>query len=418
MSEQLLLNQMMEKNIIKYGDFTLKSGEKSNVYINIKELNNYHNILSLACVLLYNKYKNFFSNANLCGVPYGGILIATLLSNLSKTGIILLRKEAKSHGYNKMVDGSKDKEIIVIEDVVTTGMSVLESCEILEENGYKIKCILSVVYRGKETKKKMLGKYEYKYLFSLQDILEHSSKSNILKNHSNLDMNAWNYFQHHNEKLLSLKEKKKSSIILAYDNKEKGYIELMNLMDKIHPYIVGIKIHNEILELSYSENLLLYMKAKKYNLFLWEDRKFNDTGNTLANQIAYYESIRDYISVIPIGGESSLLELQTEQLGIFLLSELSTGDNMLNSLNTQQIIDVAVKNKAAGVICQTPENVPSWMITIMPGINISLRSDGLNQKWKDPRNLENKPTFYVLGRAITNAFDPVEELQKYLTICV
>ena len=44
MSEQLLLNQMMEKKIIKYGDFTLKSGEKSNVYINIKELNNYHNI--------------------------------------------------------------------------------------------------------------------------------------------------------------------------------------------------------------------------------------------------------------------------------------------------------------------------------------------------------------------------------------
>jgi orotate phosphoribosyltransferase len=84
---------MIEKNIIKYGDFTLKSGEKSNVYINIKELNNYHNILSLACVLLYNKFKNFFLNVNLCGVPYGGISIATLLSNLSKTGIILLRKE-------------------------------------------------------------------------------------------------------------------------------------------------------------------------------------------------------------------------------------------------------------------------------------------------------------------------------------
>lgn len=83
MSEQLLLNKMMEKNIIKYGDFTLKSGEKSNVYINIKELNNYHNILSLACVLLYKKQK-LFSNANLCGVPYGGISIATLLSNLSK----------------------------------------------------------------------------------------------------------------------------------------------------------------------------------------------------------------------------------------------------------------------------------------------------------------------------------------------
>ena len=416
MSEQLLLNQMIEKNIIKYGDFTLKSGEKSNVYINIKELNNYHNILSLACVLLYNKFKYLFSNVNLCGVPYGGISIATLLSNLSKTGIILLRKEAKSHGYNKMVDGSKDKEIIVIEDVVTTGMSVLESCQILEENGYKIKCILSIVYRGKETKKKILGKYEYNYLFSLQDIIEHSSESNIEINNCKSDSNLWNYFQYHNKKLLTLKEKKKSSIILAYDNND--YNKLLKLMEEIHPYIVGIKIHNEILELNYSENLLLYMKAKEYNLFLWEDRKFNDTGNTLANQIAYYESVRDYISIVPIGGESSLLELQSKQLGIFLLSELSTSDNMLNSLNTQQIIDVAIRNKAAGIICQTPENVPSWMITIMPGINISLTSDGLNQKWKDPRNLEYKPTFYVLGRAITNASNPVEELQKYLTICV
>lgn len=416
MSEQLLLNQMMEKNIIKYGNFTLKSGEKSNVYINIKELNNYHNILSLACVLLYNKFKYLFSNVNLCGVPYGGISIATLLSNLSKTGIVLLRKEAKSHGYNKMVDGSKDKEIVIIEDVVTSGMSVLESCEILEKNGYIIKCIISMVYRGKETKKKILGKYKYNYLFSLQDIIEHSSESNIELNNCKSDSNLWNYFQYHNKKLLTLKENKKSSIILAYDNND--YNKLLILMEKIHPYIVGIKIHNEILELNYSENLLLYMKAKEYNLFLWEDRKFNDTGNTLANQIAYYESVRDYISIVPIGGESSLLELQSKQLGIFLLSELSTSDNMLNSLNTQQIIDVAIRNKAAGIICQTPENVPSWMITIMPGINISLTSDGLNQKWKDPRNLENKPTFYVLGRAIINASDPVEELKKYLTICV
>ena len=409
MSEQLLLEQMSKKGIIKYGEFTSNHGGISNVCINIKELNNYHNILSLACVLLYEKFKIFFFNANICGVPYGGITIATLVSNLCKTGLIL-------HELNKIVNGSKEKEIVIIDDIVTTDINVLQSCEILEANGYKIRCIISIIYEGYVgDKKNIIGKYPYKYLFSLDDIL---SNSYNYKSEHDLNVNnlSSNYFQYHNHKLLQLKKQKKTSIILAYDHG--SYDELIKLIDKIHPYIVGIKIHNEILELSYSENLLLYMKAKKLNIFLWEDRKFNDIGNTITNQIMYYESIRDYISIVPISGESSLFNIQNTKLGFFILSELTTYDNILNSLNTQQIIDITIRNKAAGIICQTPENLPPWMISIMSGIHISQSNDRINQQWRDPRNIKYKPTFYVVGRAITNTDDPIEELKKYVKICL
>jgi len=171
--EQKLIEAMVEKKIVKKGNFTLKSGEKSDTYINIKEINNYSNILADCCNLLYKNFNPLFTNVNICGIPYGGIPIATLLCNLNSSALILLRKEQKNHGLNTLVEGTQEKEIVLIEDVVTTGSSIKESCAILETNGYKIKHIFSIIYRGTDSGITSIGGYPYNFLFKLDDILHY-----------------------------------------------------------------------------------------------------------------------------------------------------------------------------------------------------------------------------------------------------
>lgn len=399
MSKKVLLSKLIDNGTIKYGNFTLKSGIESPVYINIKQLCDNHELLSLTSVLLYNKFSNILNSNSICGVPYGAIPIATLVSNLNKSPLILLRKEKKSHGLNTLIDGTTDNEVVLIEDVITSGKSVIESCELLEENGYIIKHIICVAFRGDKITLKNLEKYNVHYLFTLDEILNNKFETEKIYKSKQLQ-------------LLEYKKEKESSIILAYDRICKDNQEhLYETIELLHPHIVGLKVHNEVLGLSFDENLKLYNECKKYGLFLWEDRKFNDIGNTIENQINYYSKIRDFISIVPIGGKGSIPN--DTKLGVFVLCELSSENNVINSLMTQQVLGLINNSNVCGVICQNPSYVPENMLSIMPGIHLHKKNDGKNQIWKTPDNIKHKPTFYVVGRGILNSENPLQESILY-----
>ena len=399
MSKKVLLSKLVDNGIIKYGNFTLKSGLVSPVYINIKQLCDNHKLLSLTSVLLYNNFSHILNGKSICGVPYGAIPIATLISNLNKSPLILLRKEKKSHGLNTIIDGTTENEVVLIEDVITSGKSVLESCELLEQNGYSVKHIICVAFRGDETTLKKLQKYNVNYLFTLDEILnnetETETETEIVYNSKQLQ-------------LLEYKKQKNSSIILAYDRTCKhDQTHLYETIELLHPHIVGLKVHNEVLGLSFDENMKLYDVCKKHGIFLWEDRKFNDIGNTIENQVNYYSKIRDFISIVPIGGKGSIPN--NTNLGVFILCELSSENNVINGLMTQQVLSLINNSNVCGVICQDPSYVPEDMLSIMPGIHLHKKNDGKNQIWKTPDNIKYKPTFYVVGRGILNSDNPLQE---------
>ena len=396
-----LLDQLFKVNIIKEGNFILKSGASSSIYINLKELVSYPQILALVVVLLKQECDLLLtSNVVLCGIPYGGIPIATALSLLCNCPQILIRKKPKQYGMKKQIEGIHKKNIVLIEDVVTTGSSVMETCALLESNGYSITGIISIIYRGEKPIINKIGNYPYKSLLTINDIKQYKlTKLSISKNSLQ-------------NTLLNHKKRKQSNIILAFDKNYLGSIlDLYNILNKIHSHIIGLKVHNEILKITYDENIKLYKKCKELDIFLWEDRKFNDIGNTIQEQIKYYTSIRDFISIVPIGGALSIP--QNTSLGIFLLAELSCKNNIINVLNTQDILTLAKKKNVCGIICQHPENVPFNIPTIMPGIHLNKSSDGLNQQWRDPSKLKYKADFYVVGRAITDSENPEIEVLKY-----
>ncbi len=143
--------------VLKFGDFTAKSGRKIPYFINAGEIKTGEQIARLG--EFYAKAyleKLGHKRAVLYGPAYKGISIAVSASiGLAKEGLDLPfffnRKEAKDHGEGGVFVGYKptaDEEIVIVEDVITAGTAIRESMEILSTlNGAKVAATFVMVDR-------------------------------------------------------------------------------------------------------------------------------------------------------------------------------------------------------------------------------------------------------------------------------
>lgn len=403
-------------------EFTLKSGEKSNFYINLKDIVRYPKLLSAITVYMAENIKRKYSsleNLYIAGIPYGGISLATNISILLGIPQLTIRKEAKTYGTKKIIEGlpidnTKPINLILIEDVISSGTSVTETINILKS--YKqihIVDILSIVYRGESH-----SEYHFKYIFRKDDLLNVSYEPirKIAKIDECEELPLLS-------KINQLKQSKESNIILAYDKPD--FDSLTQLLTLINHRIIGLKIHNEILKLSSNQYYKLHELCKEYEIFLWEDRKFNDIGNTVLRQIENYINNIDVISIVPTGGITNEL-FAIDELNKFVLCEMSTENNMFNSNLTNHILyqyfSINHKHRVGNtaLICQDEELINycnmNNIATVRPGINILQINDSFNQKYTNPENVSIHPTMYVVGRGITNAMNPVKAVEQYLDI--
>jgi uridine monophosphate synthetase len=158
------------KECIKYGDFTLKSGKKSSYYVDLRPLISSPDKIRLLCIDLLNHIEKR-ENIKICGLPYAGIPYACALSILYNIPFVMLRKEQKKHGIKRMVEGvyAEGDELVIIDDILTTGSSVIESLKYL--NDFKIQKVIVILDReegGREELEKLGLKVES--LFKISDL--------------------------------------------------------------------------------------------------------------------------------------------------------------------------------------------------------------------------------------------------------
>ncbi len=163
------LIDLLKTKACKIGSFTLLSGKQADLFIDCKQvcLTSYGHYL--ASRILYEEIENIKEQYNIsklavAGVELGGCPLASGVSlysyKLNPIDCLYVRKTRKDHGTGKLIEGSIEPgiEVILLEDVVTTGKSSLEAVKNLKEAGYNVFGIISLVDRmdgGKEEIEKL-----------------------------------------------------------------------------------------------------------------------------------------------------------------------------------------------------------------------------------------------------------------------
>ncbi len=135
MEEDLILF-LFDRNAIKIGDFTLSSGRKSHFYLDLRILQSYplyfRKTISLLKDLIHSQI-GFESFDYICSVPTSGTIFGSALSYELFKPHIYVRKDLKSYGTQKKIEGALEpnSKILFVDDVITTGQSILSGIESL-----------------------------------------------------------------------------------------------------------------------------------------------------------------------------------------------------------------------------------------------------------------------------------------------
>ncbi len=135
-----LLRDMILLGIVRYGEFTLSSGRKSNIYIDMREALAFPSLRKRLLALLAAEVGRIASHVDvIAGIATGGLPWATMLAEFFSKPLAYIRSEKKDYGRQRLVEGAsvEGKTVLLVDDVATTGSSLLRGVEAIENNwGY------------------------------------------------------------------------------------------------------------------------------------------------------------------------------------------------------------------------------------------------------------------------------------------
>ena len=166
---------LFKNNIIKFGNFTLSSGKKSSYYIDLRLVpsfpHQFRKMIKNLQKLIIEKIGlgNFDS---LVSIPTGGLIIGSALAIETVKPLIYVRNKPKDHGTTKSLEGKilSGMQVIMIDDVATTGTSILNGIKELKAEGLSISnaCVIINRLEGADKILNSVGVI----LHQLTDILE------------------------------------------------------------------------------------------------------------------------------------------------------------------------------------------------------------------------------------------------------
>ena len=145
--EQIALG-LYEIGAVRFGDFTLKSGAKSPVYIDLRLLVSDPSLMAKAARAMASLLAGMAFD-RIAALPYGGLPIGQAVSLATGKPLLYPRREAKDYGTKKLIEGSfaAGETVVVLDDLVTTGESKIEAMEPLGAAGLTVRDVVVLVDR-------------------------------------------------------------------------------------------------------------------------------------------------------------------------------------------------------------------------------------------------------------------------------
>ncbi len=141
-----IARRLIEVKAVEFGEFTLASGRKSDVYVNMKRALTYPDILALCA-----KVMAFLApeSDRVAGVALGAVPLAVAISLEEDIPFVMIRKQAKEHGLRNLIEGEvhEGDRVFMVEDVTTTAGSAVPGVEALRAAGAKMDTLVVVVDR-------------------------------------------------------------------------------------------------------------------------------------------------------------------------------------------------------------------------------------------------------------------------------
>ena len=174
-----LADGLLSAGCIKFGDFTLKSGLKSPIYIDLRQIITYPKLLEQIAAA-YLPVLSPLSFVRLAGLPYAAIPIATAISLAGNYPMIYPRKEAKSYGTKAEIEGEyhTGETVVIIDDLATTGGSKFEAIEKLTGAGLVVKDIVVLIDRQSGAKESLeQAGFQLHAVLTITDLLDYWEKT-------------------------------------------------------------------------------------------------------------------------------------------------------------------------------------------------------------------------------------------------
>ena len=170
-----LADGLLSAGCIKFGEFTLKSGLKSPIYIDLRRIISHPRLLA-DVAQAYLPILSGLEFSRLAGLPYAAIPIATAISLAGNYPMIYPRKEIKTYGTKAEIEGEyhAGETALVIDDLATTGGSKFEAIEKLTGVGLVVKDVVVLVDRQSGAKESLeQAGYSMHAVLTISQLLDH-----------------------------------------------------------------------------------------------------------------------------------------------------------------------------------------------------------------------------------------------------
>ena len=174
------LLEVIREHSLQLGDFVLSSGKKSSYYLDCRTTTLHpRGALLTARLILRTIRDNRIEAEAIGGLTLGADPIAAAVAVVSEVEgtplpAFIVRKETKKHGAKRQIEGwagSAGSRVIVVDDVCTSGGSILEACDKVEAAGYKVAATLCVVDREEGGTEAVRSRYPFYPIVTANDLL-------------------------------------------------------------------------------------------------------------------------------------------------------------------------------------------------------------------------------------------------------
>jgi uridine monophosphate synthetase len=349
---------------------------------------------------------------------------------------LMVRKTAKAHGTSKLVEGDyvTPADVVLVEDVVTTGGSVTETMATLNAHGLRVVGVASVFYRGPPDARPTFTNADgtiapYAYVLDLVGLealrVAHVSGTGVddadacplTDSAASADApiralaaTSPAYASPVQAAGVALVRSALAGSKVCVSVDKTTTAEVRAVLEAVGPHVGLVKLHCDIIE-DFDAVFVAYLQdaKRRHGFLVWEDRKFADIGATVDKQVrGGMHRIADWADLVSCHAVGGALSLPDATYGpspwVVMIGELSCAGQLLDAAYTRQVIELArTHERVVGVVCQREWPGLAPRLAIVPGIKAATAdasTDGRGQQYATPAEKAFADVF-VLGRAVT-----------------